>query len=231
MVKRGLLIEDVVGAGGELHFAIAIADGALEQGHGAAGDDGGLAGGLVAADAHGGTFHFGQAAAIGADGDDFVGIHFQQYAAQGVAAAFVIGGEDGAADHFAEQAGGELVEFFFLEGGDVGEFVGVFLGQFPLAAVAADLRALAVAFQVQFFVSRFAQDGTEAGDGQDGVAGGFDGHAGNADADADFQVGGHQHGFVFGDLQLDVLEDGLGAAGWGHGGGGLEGRVEFFPFE
>ena len=157
--------------------------------------------------------------------------HFQQHTAQGIAAAFVIGGEDRAADDFAKQAGGQLVKFFFFEGRDVGKFVRIFAGEFPFAAFAADQRALRIAFQMQFFVGAFAQNRAEAGDWQDGAAGGFDRDAGYGNANADFQVGGHERGYVGGDFQFDVLQNGLGAAGRGDAGRRLKCREKFFSFE
>ena len=72
---------------------------------------------------------------------------------------------------------------------------------------------------------RFAEDGSEAGDRQHGGAGrvGFD--AGHFVADADFEVGGHERGFVLGHFEFDVLQDGLRAAGRGDGRDGLK-RVQ-----
>ena len=131
-VDRGprVLHEDVVLPDGELHFAAVLGQGPLQELHRARGDDGHIAerGGL--ADGLGRAFHLGEAAAIGADGGEHVVLPLQLHAAQGVAAAFVVGGEDRAADQLAEQPGRELVVARLAELGDRRES----LAGFPTAA-------------------------------------------------------------------------------------------------
>ena len=63
----------------------------------------------------------------------------------------------------------------------------------------------------------------EPRDRQDHAAGGLDADALHVDANPDLQVGTHEDAFVVMHLQLQVLQDWLGAAGGGHAGGGLEG--------
>ncbi len=110
-VNRGarVLDEDVVLANGDLHFAAVFGEGPFEEVHRARGDDGDVAERGRLADGLGGAFHFGEAAAVGADGGEDVVLPFELDAAEGVAAAFVVGGEDRAADQLAEQPGRDFV--------------------------------------------------------------------------------------------------------------------------
>ena len=140
-VDRGprVLHEDVVLPDGELHFAAVFGEGALEELHRAGGDDRHVAERGRLADGLGGAFHLGQAAAVGADGGEHVVFPFELHAAQGVAAAFVVGGEDRAADQLAEQPGRELVVARFAElRRSAGNRAGSPTGQLELAALAAD---------------------------------------------------------------------------------------------
>ena len=90
-------------------------------------------------------------------------VELQLHAAEGVAAAFVVGGEDRAADQLAEQPGRDFVEACFAELGDRRELGGVLGGQLELAALAADGRALAVGFDVERLVGAFAEDASRSG--------------------------------------------------------------------
>ena len=110
-VNRGARVfdEDVVLANGDLHFAAVFAEGAFEEVHRACGDDGHVAEGGGGADGLGGAVHLGEAAAVGADGGEDVVFPLELDAAESVAAAFVVGGEDRAADKFAEEPGGDFV--------------------------------------------------------------------------------------------------------------------------
>ena len=86
----------------------------------------------------GGAFHLGQPAAVGADGGEQVVLPFELHAAQGVAAALVVGGEDGAADQLAEEPAREFVAGRFAELGDRRELGRIGDRQLELAALAAD---------------------------------------------------------------------------------------------
>ena len=157
-------------------------------------------------------------------------VKLEQHAAQGIAAALVVGGIDRPADHFAEEAGRHLVVLLLLEGQHVGKLVRVLRGELELAPLAADQHLPAVALQVEFLVGAFGEDFAEAVAGQDHAAGRFDGEARHLDADAHLQVGAHQDGPVRGDFELDVLQDRLGASRRGHAGGHLEGVQQFVAF-
>ena len=179
------------------------------------------------ADRLGRTFLPGQAAAVGGHGRDVVGRQLQQHAAQGVAAALVIGGENGAADDLAEEAGGQFVVTGFVEKSDGGKLVRILRRQLELAPLAADLDLAAVAFDGKLLVAALAQDREEPRDRQDDAARGLDADALHVDANPDLQVGAHEDAFVVMHLQLEVLQDRLGAAGGGHAGGRLESVKQF----
>ena len=226
-VNRGSRVfdEDVVLADGDLDFAAVFGEGPFEEIHRAGGDDRDVAEGGGRADGLGGAVHLGEAAAVGADGGEDVVFPLELDAAEGVAAAFVVGGEDRAADQFAEQAGRDFVVARFAELGDGREVLRVFRGELELAALAADRGAVVAGFDAERGVARFAEDGSEAGDRQHGGAGRFGFDAGHFVADADFEVGGHERGFVLRHFEFDVLQDGLRAAGRGDGRYGLK-RVQ-----
>jgi len=107
-------------------------------------------------DALGRNLHLGQPATIGADGRDFVVGEFQQHAAQGVAAALVVGGEYGAADQLFEQPGRQGVILRLGKIGDGRKLMRVFGRQTKLAPLAADQRALFIGFQTQLIVAALA---------------------------------------------------------------------------
>ncbi len=187
--------EDVVAAGGKLHLGVGVGEGPLHELHGPRGNDRGAVGGLMPADGVGGAFHFGQTAAVGADGDDFLVADLQQHAAEGVAAAFVVGGEERAADQLAEAGGRKAREFFFGElrrpRGTRRGFRrrgGTRCARRGQACFADRLRACSLASRV------LAEDLTHLVDREDGGAGGFDFDAGDLNADADFEVGGQERG-------------------------------------
>ena len=113
--------------------------------------------------------------------------------------------------------------FVFAEAGDGRELIGVFGGQAELAVLPGDYEVLAIGFDPQAGVGSFSQNRVEPTDGEHGAAGGIDLHAGDLDAHADLQVGGHEDGGVTADFELDILQDGLGAATRSHGGRGLKG--------
>ena len=180
--------------------------------HGAGRDDRASPIGGGFADGLGGAFHFGEAATIGADGDELAVVEFELDAAEGVAAAFVVGRKNRTADQLTEQASGNFVITGFGELGDRREILRVFRGEFELAAFAADLGAIGTGFDAERSVAAFAEDRAEAGDGEHGSAGDIDLDAIDFVADADFEVGGHQRGVVLGDFEFHVLQNRLGAA-------------------
>ena len=75
-----------------------------------------------------GADHLREAAAIGADRGDHVVVEFQLHAAEGVAAAFVVGGEDRAADQLAEQPGRDFEVARLAEAADGGNSAGFSAG-------------------------------------------------------------------------------------------------------
>ena len=168
-------------------------------------------------------FHLGQAAAIGADRRDLVGIELQQHAAEGIAAAFHIGGELGALDDAAKERSRDHVVLRFLEAGDSGKLFRVGRGKLELAPLAADDRALVGRVDPQLFVGAFAEDRPEVADRQDRAAGGIDVEPLDGDADADFHIGRAERGPVLGHVELDVGQDLFRAAAGGEQGGGLKG--------
>ena len=99
-VDRGSWVfdEDVVLANGDLDFAAVFAEGAFEEIHRTRGNDRDIAERGGCADGLGRAVHLGEAAAIGADGGEDVVFPLELDAAEGVAAAFVVGGEDRASD-------------------------------------------------------------------------------------------------------------------------------------
>ena len=172
-VDRGprALHEDVVLADGDLHFAAVFGEGPLEQLHRPGGDDRHVAERGWLADRLSGAFHLGQPAAVGADGGEDVVLPFELHAAQGVAAAFVVGGEDRAADQLAEQPGRELVVARFAELRDGREIRADSRGQLELAAFAADGGAVAVGFDAERVVAALAQDRAESSTGSSAAPG------------------------------------------------------------
>ncbi len=123
------------------------------------------------------------------------------------------------------------MNFSSVNCGDGRELVGVFGAEAELAALAADERALQVGFERELGVAVLAEDLTHLVDREHSGAGGFDFDAGDLNADADFQVGGQERAAFGGDFELDVVQDGLGAAGGGDGGGGLKSGLELFAIE
>src|SRR5262249_13956713 len=151
------LYEDVVLANGELDFAAIFGEGSLEELHGSRGYDGHIADGRRAADCLGRAFHFGEAAAIGADGCEYVVLPFELDAAQGVAAALVVGGEDRTADQLTEETGRDFVADGFAELGDGRELGRILNRELELAALAADGRRGSVGFDAKCLVGAFAK--------------------------------------------------------------------------
>ena len=168
----------------------------------------------MAADALGRHFHLGQPAAVGADADDLVGRKFQEHAAQGIAAAFVVGGEHRAADQLFEQPGRKLVIFRFGKVGHRRKFVRVFGRQAELAAFAADHGRLASASirNCSSLLSRRIEP--KRATGKTAAAGNLHVDSGQrsfARPPPDRSPGRWPKFSV--DLELDVLQDRLGAAG------------------
>ena len=104
-MARGRFDEHFVGPGRDLHLGVGVGQRRSISVMALVGTIVMLSPDSMAADALGRHFHFGQPTAVGADADDLVVGEFEQHAAQGIAAAFVIGGEDRAADQFFQQAG------------------------------------------------------------------------------------------------------------------------------
>ena len=184
---------------------------------------GGLADGL------GRAVHLGEAAAIGADGGEQVVFRTRASRRRGRSGCFRCRWRRSCGGSARGTGGPRLRSSSFRRTRrSAGKSCGFSDGQLELAALAADRGAVAVGLDAERGVAAFAEDGAEAGDRQHGGAGRLDFDAGDVVADADFEVGGHERGRVLGDLELDVLQDRLGAAGRGDGGDGLKGVQQFF---
>ena len=195
--------EDVVLANGDLDFAAVFAEGALEEVHRAGGNDRDIAEGSGCADGLGRAVHLREAATIGADGGEDVVFPLELDAAEGVAAAFVVGREDRAANQFAEQAGRNFVVARFAELGDGREVLRVFRRELELAALAADRacrRCRTSMRNVASLLSRRMDPNRATGSTAAPGVVGFD--ASHFVADADFEVGGHQRGLVLRSLRV-----------------------------
>src|SRR5690606_30887321 len=105
-VNRGSRVanEDVVLPNGELHFAAVFREGPFDELHRAGGNDRHVAKGSCLAYHLGRSLHFREATAVCSHGSEDVVLPLQFYAAQGIAATFVVGREDRAADQLAEQS-------------------------------------------------------------------------------------------------------------------------------
>ena len=141
------------------------------------------------------SFHLGQPAAVGPHGGDPLLGHLDQHAAKRVAAAFVVGGEQSAADQLAEQPARHLVILAVGEGGDGREFIGILGGQAEFAPLSLDHRSLLVGLDEQLGAAgAFTEDCRDTADRQQRIARFFHLDAHHLDADADFEVGCEQNG-------------------------------------
>jgi hypothetical protein len=176
----------------------------------------------MAADRFRGPFHLGQAAAVRADGDDFLLVELDQHAAEGVAAAFHVGGELGAEDDLLEQRSGNDMVFFLVERRDRGKLSGVFAGELEFAPLPFDDRPLRGRFDLQLLVAAFAEDSAEVGQRQDGASFLLHLHSFDRNANPNLHIGRHEDGPGLGHVELHVLQDRLGAAAGGEESGSLE---------
>jgi hypothetical protein len=167
----------------------------------------------VPADRLGRRFHAGQPPAVGADCHQPLAVELDQHSAQGIAAAFHVGGEFSPLDDLAKQAGRQDVVLLLVERGDRREFFRVLGRQLELAAGPLHDRPFAARFDEQFLVAAFAEDGAEVDDRQDRRALFFDLDPLEVDAHANLHVGRHERGHGLFHVQADVLQDRLGAAG------------------
>jgi hypothetical protein len=158
------------------------------------------------------AFHFGQSAAIGPDGREQIALPLQFYAAQGVAAAFVVCSEDRAADQFPEETGRNLVVVGFVEFGNRWKVLRILRRQLELAPFAANRRALAPGFDAEGGIGALPKNRAEASHGQHGGSGGVGFDAGHFVADPYLKVSRHERGSVLAHFEFDILQNRLGAA-------------------